>query len=282
MAAMKPVRIAARDGLELPGYLTLPPGVEPRNLPAVLLVHGGPWARDTWGFDSGAQFLANRGYAVLQVNFRGSTGYGRKFWEKGFKEWGKKMQDDVSDAAAWLVKEGIADPKRIGIYGGSYGGYAALAGMAFTPDLYAAGVSFVGPSNLFTLLASFPPYWEPMRKMQYEMIGNPETEPELLKDASPLFSADKIRAPLLIAQGANDPRVKKAESDQIVEALQARGIDVPYIVKDNEGHGFSNEENRMYFYRAVERFFARHLGGRVEESEEKIPELDGTNPPPAG
>lgn len=282
MAEMKPVRIAARDGLELPGYLTLPPGVEPRNLPAVLLVHGGPWARDNWGFDSGAQFLANRGYAVLQVNFRGSTGYGRKFWEKGFKEWGKKMQDDVSDAAEWLVKQGIADPKRLGIYGGSYGGYAALAGMAFTPDLYAAGVSFVGPSNLFTLLASFPPYWEPMRKMQYEMIGDPEKEPELLKAASPLFSADKIRAPLLIAQGANDPRVKKAESDQIVEALKARGIDVPYIVKDNEGHGFANEENRMYFYRAVERFFARHLGGRVEESGEKIPELDGTKAQPAG
>lgn len=275
MAPMVPVRIPARDGLELPAYLTLPPGVEPKNLPAVLLVHGGPWARDDWGFDGGAQFLANRGYAVLQVNFRGSTGYGRNFWEKGFKQWGKKMQDDVTDAAMWLAAEGIADPKRIAIYGGSYGGYAALAGMAFTPDVYAAGISFVGPSNLFTLLATVPPYWEPMRKMQYEMIGDPDKEKDLLTAASPLFSADKIRAPLLIAQGANDPRVKKAESDQIVAALKERGIDVPYIVKGNEGHGFANEENRLYFYRAVEKFLAKHLGGRIEESGEKIPELDG-------
>ncbi|MGA0112581.1 MAG: S9 family peptidase [Chthoniobacterales bacterium] len=278
LAPMEPVRIPARDGLELPGYLTLPPGLEPKNLPAVLLVHGGPWARDEWGFDGTAQFLANRGYAVLQVNFRGSTGYGREFWEKSFKQWGKAMQDDLTDSAKWLVGRGIADPKRIAIYGGSYGGYAALAGMAFTPEVYAAGVSFVGPSNIFTLLASVPPYWEPYRQMQYEMIGHPETEKELLTAASPLFSADKISAPLLIAQGANDPRVKKAESDQIVEALRKRGIDVPYIVKDNEGHGFANEENRLYFFRAVERFLAKHLGGRAEESDEKIPELDATTP----
>ncbi len=274
LAPMEPVRITARDGLVLPGYLTLPPGLRPKNLPAVLLVHGGPWARDRWGFDGTAQFLANRGYAVLQVNFRGSTGYGREFWEKSFKQWGQAMQDDLTDSAKWLVDEGIADPRRIAIYGGSYGGYAALAGLAFTPEVYAAGISFVGPSNIFTLLASVPPYWEPMRQMQYEMIGNPETEEELLRAASPLFSADRITAPLLIAQGANDPRVKKAESDQIVEALQKRGIDVPYIVKDNEGHGFANEENRFYFFRAVERFLAKHLGGRVEESDEKIPELD--------
>jgi dipeptidyl aminopeptidase/acylaminoacyl peptidase len=274
LALMEPVRITARDGLVLPGYLTLPPGGKRKDLPAVLLVHGGPWARDRWGFDGAVQFLANRGYAVLQVNFRGSTGYGRAFWEKGFKQWGKAMQDDLTDAASWLVEQGIADPKRIAIYGGSYGGYAALAGLAFTPDVYAAGVSFVGPSNIFTLLESVPPYWEPMRKMQHEMIGDPETDQELLREASPLFSAERIKAPLLIAQGANDPRVKKAESDQIVEALRSRGIDVPYIVKDNEGHGFANEENRFYFFRAVERFLAKHLGGRVEQSEDKITELE--------
>lgn len=274
LAPMEPVRITARDGLVMPGYLTLPLGVKPQNLPAVLLVHGGPWARDRWGFDGAVQFLANRGYAVLQVNFRGSTGYGREFWEKSFKQWGQAMQDDLTDAAEWLVKEGLADPQRIAIYGGSYGGYAALAGLAFTPDVYAAGVSFVGPSNIFTLLASVPPYWEPMRQMQYEMIGHPEKEEQLLREASPLFAADRITAPLLIAQGANDPRVKKAESDQIVEALRSRGIEVPYIVKDNEGHGFGNEENRFYFYRAVERFLAKHLGGRVEASQDKITELE--------
>ncbi len=274
LAEMKPVEIPARDGLVLPGYLTLPPGVPAKDLPAVLLVHGGPWARDAWGFDSDVQFLANRGYAVLQVNFRGSTGYGRAFWEKGFKQWGKAMQDDLTDSVEWLVRQGIADPKRVAIYGASYGGYAALAGLAFTPEVYAAGISFVGPSNIFTLLASVPPYWEPMRQMQYEMIGHPEKEKELLKAASPLFSAERIKAPLLIAQGANDPRVKKAESDQIVEALRGRGIDVPYIVKDNEGHGFANEENRFYFFRAVERFLARHLGGQAEEVEENIPEME--------
>lgn len=275
LAPMKPVRITARDGVELPAYLTLPPGRPAKDLPAVLLVHGGPWTRDSWGFSSEVQFLANRGYAVLQVNYRGSTGYGRAFWEKSFKQWGRAMQDDLTDSAAWLVKEGIADPRRIAIYGGSYGGYAALAGLAFSPDVYAAGISFVGPSNLFTLLETVPPYWAPMRKMQYEMIGDPEKEKALLTAASPLFSADKIKSPLLIAQGANDPRVKKAESDQIVEALKKRGVDVPYIVKGNEGHGFGNEENRMYFYRAVERFLAKHIGGRAEQGGEEIVELDG-------
>lgn len=263
MAAMQPVTYRSRDGLKIPAHLTLPVGVEPKNLPVIVLPHGGPWWRDSWGFNPEVQFLANRGYAVLQPNFRGSTGHGKAFWQASFKEWGKKMQDDITDGAKWLIAEGIADPKRIGIYGASYGGYATLAGLAFTPDLYACGVSYVGVSNMFTFLESFPPYWELGRKMIYEMVGDPEKDKDLLTAASPFFHADKIRAPLLVAQGANDPRVKKAESDQIVEALRGRGIDVPYIVKDNEGHGFLLEENRFEVYRAMEGFFAKHLGGRV-------------------
>jgi len=196
------------------------------------------------------------------MNFRGSTGYGRAFWEASFKEWGGKMQDDISDAVKWVIDQKIADPKRVAIYGGSYGGYATLAGLAFTPDLYACGVDYVGVSNLFTFLNTIPPYWELGRKMWYEMVGDPEADKELLTARSPAFHVDRIRAPLLVAQGANDPRVKKAESDQIVEALRARGIDVPYIVKDNEGHGFANEENRFDFYRQMEQFLAKHLGGR--------------------
>lgn len=264
MANMKPVQYQARDGLTIHGYLTLPKGSKGKNLPVVINPHGGPWARDTWGFNPEVQFLANRGYAVLQMNFRGSTGYGKSFWQASFKEWGKTMQDDISDGVNWLIEQGIADPERVGIYGGSYGGYAVLAGLAFTPELYACGVDYVGVSNLFTLLDSIPPYWELQREMFYEMIGHPEKEPELLREISPLFHADKITAPLFVAQGANDPRVKKAESDQIVEALEARGIDVPYMVKDNEGHGFRNEENRFDFYRAMEGFLGKHLGGRVE------------------
>jgi dipeptidyl aminopeptidase/acylaminoacyl peptidase len=264
MAAMEPVGFTSRDGLTVHGYLTLPSETEPREIPVVVNPHGGPWARDSWGFNPEVQFLANRGYAVLQINFRGSIGYGKGFWQAGFKEWGRSMQNDVTDGVRWLVDRGIADPERIGIYGGSYGGYAVLAGLAFTPELYACGVDYVGVSNLFTLLESIPPYWELHREMFYEMVGHPEKEPELLRGASPLFHADRIRAPLLVAQGANDPRVKKAESDQIVEALKARGIDVPYIVKEDEGHGFRNEENRFEFYRAMEGFLGEHLGGRVE------------------
>ncbi len=263
MAVMKPVSYTTRDGLTIHAYLTLPVGVAPQNLPAVILPHGGPWWRDSWGFSPEVQFLANRGYAVLQINFRGSTGYGKAFWQASFKEWGRKMQDDITDGVGWLIAEGIADPKRIGIYGGSYGGYATLAGLAFTPDLYACGVSYVGVSNIFTFLEAIPPYWELARQMFYEMIGNPESDKDLLTAASPFFHADRISVPLLVAQGANDPRVKKAESDQIVEALRARGIDVPYIVKENEGHGFLLEENRFDFYRAMEGFFAKHLGGRT-------------------
>ena len=269
LVSMKPIKYQSRDGLTIHGYLTLPKGVPAKNLPVVVNPHGGPWARDSWGFNPEVQFLANRGYAVLQVNFRGSTGYGRKFWESSFKQWGKAMQDDVTDGVQWLIKQGIADPKRIGIYGGSYGGYATLAGLVFTPDLYAAGVDYVGVSNLFTFIKTIPPYWKPYLEMIYEMVGHPEKDKDLLTAASPVFHSKNIKVPLLIAQGANDPRVNKAESDQMVEALKARGIEVPYIVKNNEGHGFANEENRFEFYRAMEEFLGKHLGGRVEKEMSK-------------
>ena len=262
MAPMEPIQYTSRDGLTIHGYLTLPLGVASRDLPLVVIPHGGPSARDDWGFDSEAQFLANRGAAVLQVNFRGSTGYGKKFWQAGFKQWGRAMQDDVTDGVKWLVKRGVADPKRLAIYGGSYGGYAALAGATFTPDLYACAVSYVGPSNIFTLLESIPPYWEPYREMEYEEIGHPVKDKELLESISPVLHADKIRIPLFVAQGANDPRVKKAESDQIVEAVRKAGKDVVYMVKDNEGHGFRNEENRFDFYREMGEFLKKHLGLR--------------------
>lgn len=262
MAPMTPIQYTSRDGLTIHGYLTLPLGAVSRDLPVVVIPHGGPSARDVWGFDSEAQFLANRGAAVLQVNFRGSTGYGKRFWQAGFKQWGRAMQDDVTDGVEWLVKQGVADPKRLAIYGASYGGYAALAGATFTPDLYACAVSYVGPSNIFTLLESIPPYWEPYREMEYEEIGHPEKDKELLEAISPVFHADRIRIPLFVAQGANDPRVKKAESDQIVEAVRKAGKDVVYMVKDNEGHGFRNEENRFDFYREMGDFLRKHLNLR--------------------
>jgi dipeptidyl aminopeptidase/acylaminoacyl peptidase len=263
MCEMKPVTFTSTDGVQLHGYLTLPIGVEPKNLPVIVNPHGGPWARDVWGWNPEVQFLANRGYAVLQINFRGSTGYGRKFWEMSFKQWGKTMQNDLTDGVNWLVKEGIADAKRVGIYGGSYGGYATLAGLTFTPNLYACGVDYVGVSNLFTFMSTIPPYWKPFLEMMYEMVGDPKKDSLLLRDASPLFHVDKIKVPLFIAQGANDPRVNKAESDQVVEALKKRGVKVDYMVKNNEGHGFRNEENQFEFYGAMERFLATHLGGRV-------------------
>jgi dipeptidyl aminopeptidase/acylaminoacyl peptidase len=259
LAEMKPISYSTRDGFTINGYLTYPKGRPAKNLPVVVNPHGGPWARDTWGFRSEVQFLANRGYAVFQMNFRGSTGYGKEFWKSSFKEWGKKMQDDITDGVQWLIKEGIADPKRIAIYGGSYGGYATLAGVTFTPDLYCCGVDYVGVSNIFTWMNAIPPYWEPYREMLYEMVGNPETDSLMLANASPYFHADQIQVPMLVAQGANDPRVKKEESDQIVDALKSRDIAVEYIVKDNEGHGFSNEENKFDFYRAMESFLAKHL-----------------------
>jgi dipeptidyl aminopeptidase/acylaminoacyl peptidase len=260
-----PIEYVARDGLMIYGYLTLPRGVEAKNLPVVINPHGGPWVRDYWTFNPEVQFLANRGYAVLQMNFRGSTGYGREFWELSFKQWGKSMQDDITDGVNWLIEQGIADPKRIGIYGASYGGYATLAGLAFTPELYTCGVDYVGVSNIFTLIESIPPYWEPYLEMFYEQVGHPEMDKEYLESVSPYFHVDKIKAPLFIAQGANNPRVKKEQSDTMVEALKERGVEVLYMVKDNEGHGFSNEENRFDFYREMEKFLARHLGGRVEK-----------------
>lgn len=261
MAPMQPIRYTARDGLEIPGYLTLPVGRPAKNLPCVVNPHGGPWSRDGWGFNPEVQFLANRGYCVLQMNFRGSTGFGRKFWEASFKQWGLAMQDDITDGVRWLVSRGIADPKRIGIYGASYGGYATLSGVTQTPDLYAAAVNYVGVSNLFTFMNTIPPYWEPFKKQMFEMVGNPDDakDRERMTLTSPALNAQKIRTPLLVAQGARDPRVNKAESDQIVQALRQRGVDVQYIVKDNEGHGFANEENRFEFYAAMESFLARHL-----------------------
>lgn len=262
------VRYKSSDGLEIPAYLTLPKGVPARNLPLIVHPHGGPWGRDTWGYDGRAQFFANRGYAVLQPNFRASTGYGKKFLNAGNKEWGQKMQDDLTWGVKHLVSEGIADPKRIGILGGSYGGYATLAGLAFTPDVYAAGVSIVGPSNLITLLESIPPYWEQIRKMFLERMGDPAT-PEgraQLERQSPLNSANKITSPLLVIQGANDPRVKKAESDQIVVALRERGFPVEYLVAPDEGHGFAKPVNNMSMFAASEKFLAKHLGGRYQES----------------
>ena len=266
LAPMAPVRIASRDGLTLHSYLTLPLGVEPKGLPAVLVVHGGPWARDAWGYDPQAQMLANRGYAVLQVNYRGSTGFGKSFTHAAEREFAGKMHDDLIDAVEWLVSEGIADRGRIGIYGGSYGGYAALVGASFTPGVFAAAVSMVGPSSLVTLVRSFPPYWRPLlASTWFRYVGDPD-DPEQLADLearSPLNRVDDITAPLLVIQGANDPRVTKAESDQIVEALRARGVAVGYLVKDDEGHGFVKPENRMEAYAAIERFFAEHLGGRT-------------------
>jgi dipeptidyl aminopeptidase/acylaminoacyl peptidase len=268
LANMKPIRYTSSDGLEIPAYLTLPKGVPAKSLPLIVVPHGGPWARDTFGYNSMAQFFANRGYAVLTPNFRGSTGYGKKFLNAGNNEWGGKMQDDITWGVKYLVSQGIAEPKRIAILGGSYGGYATLAGVAFTPDVYAAGVSIVGPSNLLTLLDSIPPYWEAGRKMFHMRMGDPTT-PEgkkQLERQSPLNSAAKIKTPLLVVQGANDPRVKKAESDQIVIALRDRGFAVEYLVAPDEGHGFQRPVNNMAMFVAIEKFLSKHLEGRVQET----------------
>ena len=266
LAKMQPVRYKSSDGLEIPAYLTLPKGVEPKNLPLVVVPHGGPWGRDTWGYNSIAQFLANRGYAVLMPNFRASTGFGKKFLNAGNKQWGQLMQDDITWGVKHLVAQGVADPKRVGIMGGSYGGYATLAGVTYTPDLYAAAVAIVAPSNLITLLESIPPYWEAGKIIFYERMGNPNT-PEgkaLLMKQSPLTHADKIKTPLLVVQGANDPRVNKRESDQIVVALRDRGYPVEYLLAPDEGHGFQRPVNNMAMFARGEEFLAKYLGGRFQ------------------
>jgi dipeptidyl aminopeptidase/acylaminoacyl peptidase len=269
LSPMQPIAFDARDGLTIHGYLTRPADAPPGRLPAIVLVHGGPWARDLWGYNATVQWLANRGYAVLQPNFRGSTGYGKAFLNAGDREWAGTMRTDLLDAKAYLVREGIADPLRVAIMGGSYGGYATLTALAFEPLAFACGVDIVGPSNLNTLLASIPPYWAPMRATFTRRMGDTEA---VLAEQSPLHRASEIRAPLLIGQGANDPRVKIAESDQIVAAMRERKLDVQYIVFEDEGHGFARPENAKRFNAAVERFLAAHLGGRAEpaRAEESI------------
>jgi dipeptidyl aminopeptidase/acylaminoacyl peptidase len=263
LAKMEPVSFPASDGIILHGYLTRPLNAQGPT-PMVLLVHGGPWARDSWGYDPLVQLLANRGYTVLQVNFRGSTGYGKDFLNAGDREWAAKMHQDLLDAKSWAAANGHADPARVAIMGGSYGGYATLVGLTYTPEEFACGIDIVGPSNLITLLESIPPYWAPMRALFDKRVGHLEDEPEFLKSRSPLFLADRIKRPLLIGQGANDPRVKRPESDQIVAAMRANSLPVEYIVFDDEGHGFVRPENRLRFYAAAEQFLARYLGGRAE------------------
>jgi len=274
LAEMKPVVIPARDGLKLRGYLTLPVGVPATNLPMVLNVHGGPWGRDSWGYDAEAQWFANRGYACLQINYRGSAGYGKNFLNAGDRQWGLKMHDDLVDAVDWAISQGYADPKKVAIFGGSYGGYAALAGVTFTPEKFSCSVDIVGPSNLRTLLQTIPPYWKPIRAMFDVRVGNIDDpqDAELIRNASPLFKAASIVRPLLIGQGANDPRVKQAESEQIVDAITKNGGNVTYVLYADEGHGFARPENRVDFYARAEVFLAANLGGRTEPvSGDKIP-----------
>jgi dipeptidyl aminopeptidase/acylaminoacyl peptidase len=261
LSAMKPIEFTARDGMKLYGYLTMPVGVEAKNLPMVEFVHGGPWGRDQWGFNRYAQWLSNRGYAVLQINFRGSTGYGKKYVNAGDRQWAGTMHTDLLDGKDWVVKLGVADAAKVCIMGGSYGGYATLAGVTFSPDAFACGVDIVGPSNLNTLLKTIPPYWSTLLATFHKRMGDSE---EVLKAQSPLFKADEIKAPLLIGQGANDPRVNKAESDQIVAAMRKNQKPVQYYVFPDEGHGFARPANNMAFNAASEEFLAKYLGGRFE------------------
>jgi dipeptidyl aminopeptidase/acylaminoacyl peptidase len=267
LAPMEPVSFTSRDGLTIHGYATFPLNKPRRNLPMILNVHGGPWARDSWGYNPEAQLLANRGYLCLQVNFRGSEGYGKEFLNAGNKEWGGKMHNDLIDAVNWAIDQGYVDPSRIAIYGHSYGGYAALVGATFTPDVFACAIAGMGPSNLVTFINSVPPYWTTMLENMYKRIGDPRTEEEFLKERSPLFRVDQIKIPMLIAQGANDVRVKQSESEQIVDAMRAKGIDVEYMLFPDEGHGFAKPENRLKFYGEVEKFLAKYLGGRSEPVE---------------
>ena len=264
LAKVEPFSIKARDGLELNGYLTFPLGLPRENLPTVLNVHGGPWARDEWGFQPESQWLANRGYLSVQVNFRGSSGYGKEFLNAGDREWGGKMHDDLIDTVNWVVEQGYADPEKIAIYGGSYGGYATLVGATFTPDVFKCAIALVGPANLKTFIETIPPYWAPMIAMWHKRVGNPETDEEFLWSRSPLSKVDNIRIPMLVAHGANDPRVKLSETEQIVAAMKEKNIDHELMVFPDEGHGFAKPENRLKFYREADKFLAKHLGGRAE------------------
>jgi dipeptidyl aminopeptidase/acylaminoacyl peptidase len=264
LATIEPISFTSRDGLTVHGYLTLPPDTQKSGLPMVLNVHGGPWGRDAWGYRPDAQWFANRGYACLQVNFRGSTGFGKDFVNAGDREWGRKMHHDLVDAVEWATENGIADPNKVAIFGGSYGGYAALVGATFTPDLFCCAVDIVGPSNLNTLIRTIPPYWSTFLATFHKRVGNPDTEEAFLNSRSPLFKVDQIKIPILIGQGANDPRVKQAESEQIVEAMKSKGIEYEYMLFPDEGHGFAKPENRLKFFAAAEKFLAKHLGGRYE------------------
>ncbi|MEK7434712.1 MAG: S9 family peptidase [Cyanobacteriota bacterium] len=265
LSKMNPLMFTSRDGLRVHGYISYPPNKEIKNLPLVVNVHGGPWFRDSWGYNPEAQLFANRGYACLQVNFRGSTGYGKSFLNAGDKEWGGKMHDDLLDAIDLLVKKGDVDPNRIAIYGGSYGGYAALVGATFTPDVFKCAIDVVGPSSIITLIENIPPYWSTFLANFKKRVGDPETEDAFLKSRSPLFHVENIKIPVLIAQGANDPRVKQSESEQIVEAMKNKGLEYEYLLFEDEGHGFVKPENRIKFYSEAEKFLAKHLGGRSED-----------------
>jgi dipeptidyl aminopeptidase/acylaminoacyl peptidase len=268
LSPMQPISFKARDGMKLFGYLTLPIDQEVHHLPTVLLVHGGPWVQDTWGLQPAVQWLANRGYAVLQINYRGSTGYGKEYLNAGNREWAGKMHTDLLDGKQWMIDQGYADPNRIAIYGGSYGGYATLVGLAFTPDEFCCGIDIVGPSNLVTLMETIPPYWAPLKTQMDRMVGS-LNDLEFLKERSPLYRASQITKPLLIAQGAHDPRVKQSESDQIVAEMRKNQLPVEYLLFSDEGHGFARPQNRLKFFSAAEEFLAKYLGGRYQSASEE-------------